>query len=213
MKAAVDDRLRLYPDPPRNRCAKNWRSCIAAGRKISFAGMARMNCSRSRRGLLWRLVQSDKIKVKAEVTRATSIFHSRVIRCIRSWRKFTARSKIVGARQGFWHPACRAEKIPGMGFPCRADFHHHAQRPGRTRLATTELEAFCRAQQGVVVLDEAYVDFAEENALSLALKHPHVLVVAHLFQGLFALLPARRIFRRASRARSPRWIKSATATT
>src|SRR5213078_2056623 len=42
--------------------------------------------------------------------------------------------------------------------------------------STTELEALCRAQEGVVVLDEAYVDFADENALRLALKYPHVLV-------------------------------------
>jgi histidinol-phosphate aminotransferase len=39
-----------------------------------------------------------------------------------------------------------------------------------------ELESLCRAQKGVVVLDEAYVDFARQNALELALKHPHVLV-------------------------------------
>ncbi|MBN9693210.1 MAG: histidinol-phosphate transaminase [Verrucomicrobia bacterium] len=41
---------------------------------------------------------------------------------------------------------------------------------------TAELDALCRAQKGVVVLDEAYVDFAEENAFELALRHPHVLV-------------------------------------
>jgi histidinol-phosphate aminotransferase len=39
-----------------------------------------------------------------------------------------------------------------------------------------ELEAFCRAQRGIVVLDETYADFAEEHALELALRHPHVLV-------------------------------------
>src|SRR5439155_24000685 len=38
------------------------------------------------------------------------------------------------------------------------------------------LEGLCREQHGVVVLDEAYVDFAEENALELALRLPHVLV-------------------------------------
>ena len=30
--------------------------------------------------------------------------------------------------------------------------------------------------RGVVVLDEAYVDFAEENAMALSMRHPHVLV-------------------------------------
>jgi histidinol-phosphate aminotransferase len=38
------------------------------------------------------------------------------------------------------------------------------------------LDALCAAQKGVIVLDEAYVDFANENAMALAKKHPHVLV-------------------------------------
>ncbi|HVR36748.1 MAG TPA: histidinol-phosphate transaminase [Methylomirabilota bacterium] len=41
---------------------------------------------------------------------------------------------------------------------------------------TAELEALCRVQRGVVILDEAYVDFATENAMELALKFPHVIV-------------------------------------
>jgi histidinol-phosphate aminotransferase len=51
---------------------------------------------------------------------------------------------------------------------------------------TAELEKLCRAQKGVVVLDEAYVDFAEENAMSLALKFPHVLV-ARTFSKAYSL--------------------------
>ena len=41
---------------------------------------------------------------------------------------------------------------------------------------TTELDMLCQAHRGVLVLDEAYVDFAEENASELALTYPHVLV-------------------------------------
>src|SRR5213078_5165917 len=52
--------------------------------------------------------------------------------------------------------------------------------------STTELEALCRAQKGVVILDEAYVDFAAENALALALKYPHVLV-ARTFSKAYSL--------------------------
>ena len=51
---------------------------------------------------------------------------------------------------------------------------------------TTELEELGRAQKGVVVLDEAYVDFANENALKLALKFPHVLV-ARTFSKAYSL--------------------------
>ncbi len=41
---------------------------------------------------------------------------------------------------------------------------------------TKQLERLCGAQNGVTILDEAYVDFADENALELALRMPHVLV-------------------------------------
>ena len=51
---------------------------------------------------------------------------------------------------------------------------------------TSELEKLCRAQKGVVILDEAYVDFANENALKLALKFPHVLV-ARTFSKAYSL--------------------------
>jgi histidinol-phosphate aminotransferase len=51
---------------------------------------------------------------------------------------------------------------------------------------TSELEKLCRAQKGVVILDEAYIDFAEENALKLALKFPHVLV-ARTFSKAYSL--------------------------
>jgi histidinol-phosphate aminotransferase len=51
---------------------------------------------------------------------------------------------------------------------------------------TKELEKLCKAQKGVVVLDEAYVDFADENALQLALKYQHVLV-ARTFSKAYSL--------------------------
>jgi histidinol-phosphate aminotransferase len=58
--------------------------------------------------------------------------------------------------------------------------------PSGRGYSTVELETLCRAQKGVVVLDEAYVDFANENAMSLALKHPHVLV-ARTFSKAYSL--------------------------
>ncbi len=58
--------------------------------------------------------------------------------------------------------------------------------PSGCGYSTKELEKLCRAQKGVVVLDEAYVDFAEQNALKLALKYPHVLV-ARTFSKAYSL--------------------------
>jgi histidinol-phosphate aminotransferase len=58
--------------------------------------------------------------------------------------------------------------------------------PSGRGYSTQELESICSSQRGVVVLDEAYVDFAEENALSLALKIKHVLV-ARTFSKAYSL--------------------------
>ena len=58
--------------------------------------------------------------------------------------------------------------------------------PSGRAFSTKQLEALCRLHSGVVVLDEAYVDFAEENALELALKYPHVLV-ARTFSKAYSL--------------------------
>jgi histidinol-phosphate aminotransferase len=58
--------------------------------------------------------------------------------------------------------------------------------PSGRGYATQELEALCKAQRGVVVLDEAYVDFGDEHALSLALKHPHV-IVSRTFSKAYSL--------------------------
>ncbi len=58
--------------------------------------------------------------------------------------------------------------------------------PSGRGYATRDLDKLCRAMNGVVVLDEAYVDFAGENALKLALKYPHVLV-ARTFSKAYSL--------------------------
>lgn len=49
-----------------------------------------------------------------------------------------------------------------------------------------QLKALCQAQNGVVILDEAYVDFGEGDALHLALQLPNVLV-ARTFSKAYSL--------------------------
>lgn len=58
--------------------------------------------------------------------------------------------------------------------------------PSGRGYATADLEQLCQAQKGVLLLDEAYVDFADENALRLALQHPHVLA-ARTFSKAYSL--------------------------
>ena len=62
--------------------------------------------------------------------------------------------------------------------------------PSGRGYTVNELEALCRAQHGVVVLDEAYVDFAEVNAFALALSQANVLV-ARTFSKAYSLCALR----------------------
>ncbi|NGO39157.1 histidinol-phosphate transaminase [Limisphaera ngatamarikiensis] len=48
--------------------------------------------------------------------------------------------------------------------------------PSGRGYATRDIENICARTRGVLLLDETYADFAPENALALALKHPHVIV-------------------------------------
>ncbi len=54
----------------------------------------------------------------------------------------------------------------------------------------SDLASLCRAQDGVVVLDEAYVDFAKDNAMDLALEQSNVLV-ARTFSKAYSLCALR----------------------
>ena len=56
--------------------------------------------------------------------------------------------------------------------------------------APDTVAAFCRRFPGVVVIDEAYVDFARANCLALALALPNVLV-ARTFSKSFSLAGLR----------------------
>ena len=58
--------------------------------------------------------------------------------------------------------------------------------PSGRGYSVPELEPSCLAQRRVVLLDEAYVDFADSNAMQLALKYPHVLV-ARTFSKAYSL--------------------------
>lgn len=58
--------------------------------------------------------------------------------------------------------------------------------PSGRGYSTRELEELCRAHKGVLILDEAYVDFAKENAMELVAKYPHV-IVSRTFSKAYSL--------------------------
>lgn len=55
--------------------------------------------------------------------------------------------------------------------------------PSGHQVPLAELKQLASAVQGVLVIDEAYVDFAEESALSLVHAYEHVMVIRTLSKG------------------------------
>ncbi|HEX5221083.1 MAG TPA: aminotransferase class I/II-fold pyridoxal phosphate-dependent enzyme, partial [Verrucomicrobiae bacterium] len=58
--------------------------------------------------------------------------------------------------------------------------------PSGRGYSTRELDQLCAAQRGVIILDEAYANFAKENAMALPGKHAHVMV-ARTFSKAYSL--------------------------
>jgi histidinol-phosphate aminotransferase len=81
-------------------------------------------------------------------------------------------------------PAALAEARARLTFLCNPN------SPSGTLVPTAAVEALARRLDGVLVVDEAYVDFARENALSLVRRHANV-VVLRTFSKSFSLAGLR----------------------
>ena len=147
-------------------------------RRTSSSATARMKCWLWRCGPLWNRSQgSNSIFGRLPTDPKPRCSISRpVIRCIRCWRTSMARRKMQCRSNPILICPSVAELKRGKEWDFRAalTFVTTPNAPSGRGYQTAELEKLCRAQRGVVILDEAYVDFAEENALKLALKFPHV---------------------------------------
>jgi histidinol-phosphate aminotransferase len=77
----------------------------------------------------------------------------------------------------------RLRMTKGWSFDAALTFVTTPNAPSGRGCPTRELDALCRALRGVVILDEAYVDFASENAMALALRRPNVLVSRTFSKG------------------------------
>jgi histidinol-phosphate aminotransferase len=171
VKNAADGCLRLYPNPTADRLREK---------------LARLHRCRPENIIVGN--GSDELlalAVRAFVEPAALASAATVQFFTPSYSLYPVLADIHGAIRnpvrlgpGFVLPTIRELKRGGA-WNCRAalTFITTPNAPSGRGYATAELEALCRAQRGVVVLDEAYVDFADQNALALALKHPHVLVM------------------------------------
>jgi histidinol-phosphate aminotransferase len=207
VRAAVDGRLRLYPNPT----ADPLREKLA---KLHGCHVDNIIVGNGSDELLALATRAFVEPVGAEVTRragSTSHKSASSRRRLQTVQYFTpsyslypvladihgAAKNPVALRPDFSLPGvaelkCRNERPPKGGttncwdFNAALTFVTTPNAPSGRGYSTRELGKLCLAQKGVVVLDEAYVDFAEENAMQLALKYPHVLV-ARTFSKAYSL--------------------------
>ena len=176
VKSAVDGRLRFYPNPT----AQKLREELAGLHQCEVENIIIGNGSDELLALATRaFVEPGKGAIQYFTPRYSlyailSEIHN--ARCIE-----------VSLRKDFSMPSVAVlRKEKQWDFSAAVTYVTSPNAPSGRGYATEELESLVRAQKGVVVLDEAYVDFAEENALSLALNYPNV-IVSRTFSKAYSL--------------------------
>ena len=197
VKAAVDGRLRLYPNPT----AQVLREKLAKLHGCHADNIIVGNGSDELLALATRCFV-EPANVLPASRREIKLHSEMPARCRQhvvqyftpSYSLYPVLADIHGAAKNAV-PLKSDFSLPGVAelkrgkiwkFDAALTFVTTPNAPSGRGYSTKELESLCRAQKGVMVLDEAYVDFAGENALKLALKYPHVLV-ARTFSKAYSL--------------------------
>jgi histidinol-phosphate aminotransferase len=186
VRAAVDGRLRLYPNPTaerlREKLARLHRckpeNIIVGNGSDELLAMA-VRCFVETRSAK-RGVRNDSQSVVQYFTPSYSLYP--VLADIHG-----AAKNVAPLKSDFTLPTVTELKRDGhWDFRAALTFVTTPNAPSGHGYSTQELDSLCKTQRGVVVLDEAYVDFARENAMKLALKHPHV-IVSRTFSKAYSL--------------------------
>jgi len=195
VRAAVDGRLRLYPNPTAERLRKKLAKLhrcqpenIVVGNGSDELLALAVRCFVEPEGRVIRVPNQEKSGTR--ITRPSEL----VQYFTPSYSLYPVLADIHGAaknavplKSDFSLPSIPELKRGRLwDFRAALTFVTTPNAPSGRGYSTRELDALCQAQRGVVVLDEAYVDSAEENALKLALKHPQVLV-ARTFSKAYSL--------------------------
>lgn len=184
VRAATDARLRLYPNPTADGLREKLAQLHGCGLEHLIVG----NGSDELLALATRAFVDPAEGSGSGLSAATVQFFTP------SYSLYPVLAQIHGARLNavplqpdFGLPSLQQlQKARAWDFRAALSYVTTPNAPSGRGYSTAELDALCRRHRGVLVLDEAYVDFAAENALSLALKYPHVLV-ARTFSKAYAL--------------------------
>ncbi len=193
VKEAVDGRLRLYPDPT----AERLRERLARFHGCAVENLIVGNGSDELLALATRAFVEPAVQpasgrsnfeVRPAGPRSTVQFFTpsySLYPVLAALHGATAKAVPLG--ENFALPSTTALRR-GNSWDCRAALTYLTtpNAPSGCGYAAADLEALCQRHKGVIVLDEAYVDFAGANALDLALKYSHVLV-ARTFSKAYSL--------------------------
>lgn len=185
VKAAVDGRLRLYPNPT----AQALRERLARLHGCHADNLIVGNGSDELLALATRCFVEPKQREDGK-----SVAKATVQYFMPSYSLYPVLADIHGAAKNpvplqpdFSLPAVADLQRAGTWkFDAALTYVTTPNAPSGRGYSIKELEALCQKQQGIIILDEAYVDFAEENAMKLALKYPHV-IAARTFSKAYSL--------------------------
>ncbi len=173
VRAAATDDLRLYPDP------------VATGLRRQAGEVYGFDPE-------WILAGNGSDDLLSIIVRACAGSDDPVLYPVPTYSLYDTLVAIQGARAvhvpfpaDFRLPA--AELIAGAA---RVTFVCNPNSPSGTLTPVTVLEDMARRLSGLVVVDEAYVDFARETALPLVRRYPNV-VVLRTFSKSFSLAGMR----------------------
>ena len=184
VKAAVDGRLRLYPNPT----AQALREKLAKLHGCRADNIIVGNGSDELLALATRAFVEPSPKSKVQSPKTTVQYFTP------SYSLYPVLADIHGAAKNpvplkpdFSLPNVAELRRDGIWkFGAALTYVTTPNAPSGRGYSTKELERLCAAQRGVIILDEAYVDFAEENAMRLALRYPHV-IAARTFSKAYSL--------------------------
>jgi histidinol-phosphate aminotransferase len=184
VKAAADGRLRLYPNPT----AQLLREKLAKLHGCHADNIIVGNGSDELLALATRAFVEPGPKSKVQSPKSVVQYFTP------SYSLYPVLADIHGAAKNpvplkpdFSLPGVAELKRDGIWkFDAALTYVTTPNAPGGRGYKTSELDKLCRAQKGVIILDEAYVDFAQEHAMKLARKFPYVLV-ARTFSKAYSL--------------------------
>lgn len=183
VRAAIDGRLRLYPNPT----AQPLREKLAAFHRCRPENVIVGNGSDELLAMAVRCFVEPHTGRKADSRSLVQYFTPSYSLYPVLAETHGAATNSVPLRNDFSMPSvAELKRGKRWNFSAALTFVTTPNAPSGRGYSRKELEILCRAQQGVVILDEAYVDFAGENALDFALKFNHVLI-ARTFSKAYSL--------------------------